>query len=482
MGKGPSARKRLGMAIAAAMVMLAAVPTVASAITANPVWKCRASALHGTVTDNNRIEPIVANGIPNTGGGKSPDNAQCARQESGFGNLATPVAIPTTLLAASTASAITDIAPELGLPKDQKIVSAAEVENLAIPLESGTTIIGVRAARSRIEASCKDGVPQVTPSSEVVGLTLGGQDVSLDALVQGLADALAPLSPLIEIKPNEQITENGTLTVRALHIKVLNAAGPPPLLDIVIAETKIGATADTCTASGTLGDSTGGGATARPCPRGAEYDLARNLCIIRETAEGGVGGEKIIVVGRPYQGPSGGTVMSLEDARRRYKSPCLQGSGPQFVMVGSNRADRLTGTNRRDRILGLGGKDSIDGGRSDDCLDGGRDGDSLSGGIGADRVYGFAGGDHLNGGAGSDRLSAGSGNDTVNAAYGADRVFGGPGRDFINVATAGKRARVSCGSGTDKVRLNHDEARGLRGCEIRYVFGDRPRGFNARGA
>ena len=83
--------------------------------------------------------------------------------------------------------------------------------------------------------------------------------------------------------------------------------------------------------------------------------------------------------------------------------------------------------------------------------------------------------DHLNGGPGNDYLGAGSGNDTINAAYGADRVFGGPGNDFINVATAGKKARVNCGSGRDKVRYNNEEKRYLKGCEVKYGLQDRKR-------
>ena len=35
-----------------------------------------------------------------------------------------------------------------------------------------------------------------------------------------------------------------------------------------------------------------------------------------------------IIIGRPYQGPSGGRVIPLDVARRRYgNSPCLSGSG-----------------------------------------------------------------------------------------------------------------------------------------------------------
>ena len=99
-------------------------------------------------------------------------------------------------------------------------------------------------------------------------------------------------------------------------------------------------------------------------------------------------------------------------------------------------------------------------------------GDTMSGGLGNDRLYGSVGNDHLVGGSGKDYLSAGSGNDTVNAGFGGDRVIGGSGVDFINVATAGPAASVDCGSGRDKVRLNRNETKKIRGCETVYIFKD----------
>ena len=98
--------------------------------------------------------------------------------------------------------------------------------------------------------------------------------------------------------------------------------------------------------------------------------------------------------------------------------------------VGTNRADRITGTNVADRIIGLRGNDRLDGGR---------------------------------------------GNDTLNGAYGRDRAFGGSGRDFINVATAGPAASVSCGTGRDVARINSNERRRVRGCERVAVFGNNDR-------
>ena len=116
---------------------------------------------------------------------------------------------------------------------------------------------------------------------------------------------------------------------------------------------------------------------------------------------------------------------------------------------------------------------SVSGGRGNDCLEGGGGRDILSGSLGNDSVYGQNGNDALNGAGGNDRLSGGNGRDTINAGYGADRTFGGGGNDAINIATQGPRATADCGSGSDKVRFNAKERRGIKGCETRYTIRDR---------
>src|SRR5262249_23586478 len=98
------------------------------------------------------------------------------------------------------------------------------------------------------------------------------------------------------------------------------------------------------------------------------------------------GTQTLIVVGAPYAGPSGGSVMALSEAQalarkgKLPKSECLRGSGPKFVILGTKGRDHITGTNRNDRILSLGGADQIDAGRGNDCVDGGSGSDRLAGG------------------------------------------------------------------------------------------------------
>ncbi|HYF28365.1 MAG TPA: calcium-binding protein [Baekduia sp.] len=448
-----------------------AVP--AQAQTSAPFFNCRASAVYASVAGNDRIEPIVANGNPRTGDNRNPDFALCADGDGGLGSTLTQLGIPPELLSARTANALTSIDPDNRLPAEQKVRSEASVEDLKLPLGSGTVILGVAAANSSATVSCVGTTPQLAGTSELTGLTLGGRSITLDRLITALTDALKPLGPIVEITPNEQVRDATSLTVRALHVKVLRDAGDAPLVDVVVAESRVVAPAGVCVrpSGGTAGDDDR--APLRPCPVGATLDGASGLCVVRGEGPGG----KDIIIGLPFQGPSGGRVDSLRDALKRYPdNPCLTGDGPGYVILGTAGDDRITGTNGSDRILALGGNDKVSGGRGDDCLHGGSGRDVLGGTLGADRVYGASGKDALNGGSNNDYLSGGADHDTINGGYGADVVRGGGGADFINVATAGRRANVSCGSGRDKVRFNYDERATVRtDCEVRYQIPDRPR-------
>lgn len=463
-----------------------ALSSSAQAFTSSPLWKCRASALHASLAGNNRIEPIVANGNPSTANNTSPDRAQCASEEAGAENLATPLGVPQNVIAARSASAKTTITPETGRAIDQKIEALARVEGLAIPLGTDTTILGADVIQSQVTGSCVDNQIQLQGTSQVAGLTLGGTAIPLDDLFEGLEQLLAPLGVLVDVKFNEQVREGRSLTVRAVHIRLLPSEGGPPLLDLVVAETKGDADEFTCDPNRQIP-----GLEGQICPTGSMYDVTRGACIIPASAVNG-----LIIVGRPFQGPSGGEVLPLTVARQRFgNSTCLRLTGRglrDYAIVGKNSRDRITGTNGRDRILGRGGNDSLDGGRGADCIDGGAGNDRVTGGVGSDRILGRNGGDtltgnldndridggngndKLNGGPGRDTLSAGAGNDTINAGYNADRISAGSGNDAVNIATQGPPARVDCGTGRrDKVRMNGKERRLVRRCEVRYIFADR---------
>jgi hypothetical protein len=106
-------RKLLVALAAATGAMLLSVPS-ASAFTTLPVWQCRGSATYTSVSGQNRVEPLVANGNINTVGGASEDRAQCVDSETGAGNTATQLGISPNFVTAVTGKAATSINPDLG--------------------------------------------------------------------------------------------------------------------------------------------------------------------------------------------------------------------------------------------------------------------------------------------------------------------------------------------------------------------------------
>ncbi len=442
----------------------ASLVIASSAQAATATWTCSADAVVATVAGQSPLNPITAKRSP------------CSDQAVGLPNTTDAVGLAPGINA-KTAYALTRVMPANAKPIQQGIGSAAGVEGLTLQTATGTVVIGVGAAQSIATASCTDGKAVLKGASQVTGLTINGQTVTLDGPLTSITDAISgsPLGGLVSVKLNEQIVQGETLVQRAAHIRVLAAAGTP-LADVIIAQsTASSSSACDPNADGNKDQASGSGGNgitnlSGVCPAGSTLDSERVLCVIKASQSAGQGE---VVIGRPFTGPSGGTVLSLNKARQRYKSICLTGSGPKYAIVGTNRRDEITGRNTADRILALGGSDSVDGGRGNDCIDGGSGRDNLAGGIGDDRVYGSTGGDALNGGPGTDRLSGGTGNDSLNSGFGPDTVLGGSGNDFINVATAGPGAKVNCGSGRDKVRLNRNEFRTTRGCEVRYVLDDR---------
>ena len=152
--------RKLLVVLSAAIGTLVLVPS-ADAITTLPVWKCRASPSYASVSDGNRVEPVVANGNINTANGANPDLAQCAPAEAGAGNIATQLGIPQDLLGARTAGAATTITPELGRAIDQKAAAGGEgrerhaaAARRAARSRSASTP-RARARRPRATATCR---------------------------------------------------------------------------------------------------------------------------------------------------------------------------------------------------------------------------------------------------------------------------------------------------------------------------------------
>lgn len=407
------------------------VAAFAGALGAGPAQaqadSCRASAARFSAAPTAATEPAVAN----------PEGAPCRTDARAPADAA-----PVGPLTVSEPSAQT---------RRGNGVLAASASVKSSQLTLGTSAISTGVVTASQTVSCTDGASTASGSSRVDALVVGGNPVNI------VADR--PFDQTIggvRIRANQF---DGT-TRRAL---ILDAGGS----QIVLGEA--GASGDACATLSDDDDNPGG----RICPGGATYDIARNVCVIYEPSEPG----GVIIVGATYQGPSGGTVISLFDARVLAsrgdlpKSRCLRGSGPRYVVLGTNRSDRITGTNRRDRVLALGGNDHVDGGRNDDCLDGNRGRDRVAGGLGDDRLFGQGGRDKLTGGLGNDRLYGGAAADSLNTGFGRDYANAGSGNDRVNAASAGRPAkRLLGGKGRDRVWVNRNETRRYRGFEITRTF------------
>jgi hypothetical protein len=114
---------------------------------------------------------------------------------------------------------------------------------------------------------------------------------------------------------------------------------------------------------------------------------------------------------------------------------------PARVQIGPSSDDRLSGTKAVDLLRGERGNDVLIGRGDSDCLSGGPGKDTVRGNGGVDVLTGNGGQDLLLGGGQADRLNPGGGKDVADSGSGDDRIN----------TVDGKRDRVLCGSGTDRV-------------------------------
>lgn len=429
---------------AALAVMAVCTPGAHAATPAS--FACTADAVTVQLLGGSVLNPIAA------GRAEEP----CSLASVGLPNVGEAFKLE-SVITARTAYAETD--PGGRVPYKSKPSARSGVENLDITL--GGPLLGVGAARSSITATCVDGTPEFETFSRVTDIRLADTPIVLDGVLQPITDALTDaVGALVEVRLNEvvELSDDGR-AIRAARVTLVR--GDQPVANVVIAESRLSLNGKAC-------DPVKGAGPVDPtppvCPAGAFLDVTRNVCVVKETT---------IVVGPPGKGPTGGTVVGLDDARKRYRSRCLRGAGPRYAVIGTGRADRITGTNRRDRVLSLGGKDRVDTGRRNDCVDGGRGKDRLTGGQAQDRVFGGRGRDVVSGDGGNDRLWGNAGNDFLNAGYSQGGfVKGGKGRDRINVATSGRATRVWGGPQFDLAYANRHERQFMKGVEKRkYVLG-----------
>jgi hypothetical protein len=234
-----------GAALAAAVTTAA----LASAAYAAPsTWQCGASAVTTSLAGNPAIAPVTSTANP------------CVSNATGADAVPDGAGLPPNSLSAKTLSASTFATPGDEIPARQAVGAVGRVENLGLQLPpgSGTTVLGIGEANAHASAVCVAGTPVLDGSSEVNSASIGGQSVPVDQLGQQLATQLAPLGDVVDLKLDEQLRTSSGLIVRALHLRVLSAAGTP-VVDVVAGEARVAYTGAVCDPRGQVAGSGSGG-------------------------------------------------------------------------------------------------------------------------------------------------------------------------------------------------------------------------------
>jgi hypothetical protein len=223
----------------AVLVAALASAALAGAAQAQPSWQCSASAVSSSLAGNPAANPVTSSANP------------CVSNATGLDSLPSPLGVPPGGLTARTSSATTIATPGNEIPARQGVGAVGRVENLSIQLPpgSGTTALGVRAANAQTSGICVAGSPMLDGTSEATGITIGGQEVPIEQAAQQLSQQLAPLGDVVDLKFNERVRTGGSLTINAIHLKILSAAGTP-VLDLVAGQAQTGFAGTVCDPTG----------------------------------------------------------------------------------------------------------------------------------------------------------------------------------------------------------------------------------------
>jgi hypothetical protein len=428
------------VALATCLAVLAIAP---SANAATNGFGCRAEGAHVTVFGQQTLRPLVAGSA----------TGFCESDKDGApeaGNSTLP-----DLLGLDGAYARTDVqtspntAPAYQVVRAQSGVADAR-------LDPTGSVLRATAVQADSTAKCVNGKVEYTSTGNVANLYLFGQKIDLNGPLTQLITGLDGITKvLVHITLNEVTQDASGYRFRALRVQIPEDGS---VADVVVGENRLRAIGDPCS------DFTG----TTPPTGGPEAPNDRP------------------VVGLPY---GGGNVVNLTDIAgyqtyRRLKSLCVTSPsfGRRIAIVGNNRRNTITGSKFSDRIFAYGSRDRLNGGSGKDCIEAGSGSDIVNGGTNNDAIYGRTGRDYLDAGAGHDRVWGGSGIDTIVTGSGRDRidggsgpdklftrdgrdvVRGGSGNDRIFAAARGRRDRISCGPGRDRVRVDRYD-RVSRDCE-----------------
>jgi hypothetical protein len=296
-----------------AIVALSCLPGTAEAA---GTFRCDASALRGTVLGATTIEPVTANRGQTvcrtaTGGGANalppPVAASALSAATTISGTPETQAGQTATAAGGLADIRVQLTPNIlnNLPIEQLV---ANVPPLSVPLVGSVDLkpalrealtsatldlLQIQAVQASARARCSNGRPVFDATSSVVGVKVLGQDtpvnglveqsvnvigggsinpsqldisklalpagVTLDPVTTGLirqalqtlpAIPIPPAVANIRLTPGEEIRTADGLTRRALHVE-LGLLGQS-IVDLVVGEAVVGATADACSVPATV--------------------------------------------------------------------------------------------------------------------------------------------------------------------------------------------------------------------------------------
>jgi hypothetical protein len=306
----PTSRPRGAVRCAIPLALLIAALMPASAGAAGN-WTCEASAVHGTVLTNLQLDPLAANRgqpacQPATAGISTPSGlplpisldalyartsvdgpagAQVAGAEAGVADLKVG-SVPSLPLPAPDLG-VTQVPLSVPLLGTITVDLRPALEALQEPVPNAN-LLHVQAAQASASAQCVNGSPQLTGSSTIAGLAIGGRSFAVDqpitetvALIDtrsidpsdiDLAKVVLPLGvnlsavqgvlkkaldslPTIDVPPTlaqvtvtpkRQIRTGSQLTQHALDAYV-SVAGVP-VADLVVGEATVGSGGVDCAA------------------------------------------------------------------------------------------------------------------------------------------------------------------------------------------------------------------------------------------
>jgi len=218
-------------------------PAAATADTPSAAWQCRASVVR-EVSPLQRFEPLVANGDPSTGG----DRPACAPDFEGIPVFDGTASFAPARVRLAEPNATTAATPATAEPRDQSVSATAYADEAVVDLGGGSLEVTATDLRAEATGRCVGGAPAVAGTSHVDTLSVNGQVLSLQD--NGFFEVTrqvgaSPLGDVVRIVANDTVRTATGVTVQALRIELLSAAGAP-LASVVLGEAKASASDLTC--------------------------------------------------------------------------------------------------------------------------------------------------------------------------------------------------------------------------------------------